>query len=653
MIDIQNLTYDIGERVLFENVNLKINPQDKIALVGLNGTGKSTFFKLIVGLTTPASGFINKPKSIKIGYLPQEFSELKGKTLLNEIQSSLIEYNELSVIEKQLSNELTDKNIDENKKLKLIEKLGEVHHRMEEIAFYSTESKIKKVLTGLGFKKEDFERKVEEFSGGWQMRIELAKILLNENDLILLDEPTNHLDIDSLRWLIDYFKQYKGALIIISHDRFFISEVTDKTMEVWNNDIAFYNGPYEKYIDYKKQIEEQRLAESQNQQKKIQETEKFIERFRYKASKARQVQSRIKQLEKLDKTIIVKNNKKITLNFPEPERSGAIPVELKNVSAGYGNKIVFSNLNFLIERGEKLALIGPNGTGKSTLAKIIAGTISPLSGKVIYGHNTSVSYYAQEVSETFNLDSDIITTLSGFSKDLNLNQLRKILGAFLFTNDDVFKKIRVLSGGEKSRVALASILLQKANLVVLDEPTNHLDIQSKVILQNALINFKGSLLLVSHDVDFLKPIANKILEFRNNKIQYYYGNIEYYLRKKEAEKNQNSEVTLNSNREVENKKNQKRIEAELRTKRYRATKELKKQIENNEHLIEELENTISHLEKDLVDEKIYSSPALAKEKTQDYNQTKKKLEYVLEKWTELHDELENIEQQFRHETTND
>ncbi|GBD89926.1 putative ABC transporter ATP-binding protein YheS [bacterium BMS3Abin04] len=653
MIDIQNLTFDIGERVLFENVNLKINPQDKIALVGLNGTGKSTFFKLIVGLTHPALGSVNKPKSIKIGYLPQEFSELKGKTLLNEIQSSLLEYNELNTLEKQLSDELANDNADENRKLKLIVKLGEVHHRMEEIEFYSTESKIKKVLTGLGFKKEDFERKVEEFSGGWQMRIELAKILLNENNLILLDEPTNHLDIDSLRWLIEYFKQYKGALIIVSHDKFFISEVTDKTMEVWNNNISFYNGPYEKYIDYKKQIEEQKLAESQNQQKKIQETEKFIERFRYKASKARQVQSRIKQLEKLDKTLIVDNDKKITLNFPEPERSGAIPVKLKNISAGYGDKVVFSNLDFSIERGEKLALIGPNGTGKSTLAKIIAGTIEPFSGEVIYGHNTTVSYYAQEVSETFNLNDNIITTLSGFSKDLNFNQLRTILGAFLFTNDDVFKKIRVLSGGEKSRVALASILLQKANLVVLDEPTNHLDIQSKEILQNALINFKGTLLLVSHDVDFLKPIANKILEFRNNKIQYYYGNIEYYLRKKEEEKGQISGIKLSLNQEVDDKKVQKRLEAELRTNRYRATKELKKQIEDHEQIIEELESSVRRLEKDLADEKIYSSPILAKEKTQEYNQTKKKLESILEKWTELHNELEDIENQFRSETAND
>ncbi len=646
MIDIQNLSLDFGDKILFENVNVRINQTDKIALVGLNGTGKSTFLKIIKGEEKPTSGKVLLPKNFTYGYLPQEFVKLNGLSLIEEVKSSFKEYIFLEKQENEINLQLENENIDESEKAKLLEQLGKIIHRKEETDFYELESRIEKVLMGLGFNKDDFSKNVKEFSGGWQMRIELAKILLNDNDILLLDEPTNHLDIDSLWWLTNFLQNYKGAILLISHDKFFINKVTDKTLEIANKKITFFNGSYDKYIKAKKIAEEQAVAAYKNQQKKIKETERFIERFRYKASKASQVQSRIKQLEKLQKIEIPEHEKNITIKFPEPPRSSVIPVKLNNVTAGYGEKIVFRNLDLQIERGEKIALVGKNGTGKSTLLKTVAGQLQPLAGKVIYGQNTKISYYAQEVAETFNLEDDILSTLSSIPSDLTEGQLRTVLGAFLFHGDDVKKKIKILSGGEKSRVALASILLQKANVVVLDEPTNHLDYQSKEILQEALKNYKGALLIASHDIDFLKNIVDKVIEFQNGEVKYYYGDIEYYLAKKhtgETEFTQEKEIVKPK---INNRKEQKRIEAELRQKRFRATKDLIKNIEKCEIEISRLEEKIKILETELADEKIYSNPQLSKEKTLEYKTAKQNLDEILEEWTELSEKLEEIEKQY-------
>ena len=644
MIDINNLSVQFGGRYLFENVNLRIAKSDKIALVGSNGTGKTTFLRLLYGTEQSETGDIQKQRGIKIGFLPQEFISVKGKTVFHEVKSSLTEINLIISNEERITAELSKTDIPDDKKEKLLHDLGTLTHRKEEVWFYETDSKIEKVLIGLGFKEEDFFRRSEEFSGGWQMRIELAKILLGANDLILLDEPTNHLDIDSLEWVINFLKDFKGAIILVSHDRYFVNHITNKTLEVFNNQLNFYNGNYDAYLNFKIERDEQLRAVYKSQQKKIADTTKFIERFRYKSTKARQVQSRIKQLEKIELVDLIEEEKTIDLKFPEPERSGSVPIELAGISKSYGDNHVLNNLSLQVERGEKIALLGPNGSGKTTFSRIVAGKLDINGGRIIHGHNVSVSYYAQEVTAELNLENDIIDEVAEANSDYSIPKLRTLLGSFLFSDDDVFKKIKVLSGGEKSRVALAKMFLMKANLIVLDEPTNHLDYSSKNILQRALINFPGTLIIVSHDIDFLQPIVGKVLYFKDGKVKAYSGGIDYYLSKRKEE-----ELSIKDFKEADDKvtkKDQKRIEAEVRQKKYQFTKEIKKEIEKIEHEIEKLESLRNKLEFELTQEEVYSNPELAKNKNIDYDTTKQRLESLYSRWTTLNHELEEIEKSF-------
>ncbi|MFA7228122.1 MAG: ABC-F family ATP-binding cassette domain-containing protein, partial [Melioribacteraceae bacterium] len=527
MIEIKNLSIQFTGENLFENVNLRIGKHDKIALVGSNGTGKSTLLKLLYGLERPESGEIYRQKGIRIGYLQQDLISSKGQTLFAEVKSSLPDLHSLDEREIEIIDGLNSPSLSEEDRAELVEELGEIHHKKEEIDFYSADSRIEKVLEGLGFRSRDFNRNTAEFSGGWQMRIQLAQILLAENDLILLDEPTNHLDLDTLTWLEDFLYNYKGSLIIVSHDRHFINGVTNKTLEVFDRQIGFFPGNYSAYLKFKDERDIQLRAQQKTQEKKIRETEKFIERFRYKSTKAKQVQSRIKQLEKLDSISIAEEEKRIELRFPEPPRSGVVPVELKDISKSYGDLQVLRNVTLLIERGDKIAIVGPNGAGKTTLAKIIGGKLKPTSGELVYGHNTIVSYYEQEVADALNPDDDLIDSLEEMNNDLSAGQLRSILGSFLFSGEDVFKKVKVLSGGEKSRVALARLLLTKSNLIILDEPTNHLDFSSKEILKRALMEFTGTLIIVSHDIDFLESITNKVIEIRDQLVKVIPGGIGY------------------------------------------------------------------------------------------------------------------------------
>ncbi len=497
----------------------------------------------------------------------------------------------------------------------------------------------------MGFTQNDFTKLTEEFSGGWQMRIELAKILIASNDLILLDEPTNHLDIDSLQWLIGFLTNSKSALLIISHDRYFLNRITGKTWEVFNKKVFSYNGNIQSYLKYKEERQEQIVAEYQQQQKKIKETEKFIERFRYKSTKARQVQSRIKSLEKLEDIEIPDEEISIEVKFPQPPRSGIVPMELQKISKSYGSNDVLNDIDFKIERGEKIAFLGPNGAGKTTLAKIIAGKISSDSGQRIIGHNAVLAYYAQEVADELSSGNDIITEVEQSSPEHTPVQLRSILGSFLFSGDDVFKPVKVLSGGEKSRVALTKLLLTKSNLLILDEPTNHLDYNSKLVLQQALIKYEGSAIIVSHDVEFLRPIASKIVEVRNKTINTYYGDIDYYLekRKEEFESEDKFEEAKESGL---SKKEQKRIEAQNRQKKYKATKELYKEISVLEENIEKLEEDKIELEKIIADPNIYSDAEKSRTKNLEYQKIKNQLETEYEKWTNLTSELEKINEEF-------
>jgi ATP-binding cassette subfamily F protein 3 len=648
MIDLYNISLQFNGKYLFKDVNFRISSGDKISLVGANGTGKSSLLKIISGNIEPESGKVLKQKRISIGYLPQDNVKHIGKTLLEEASSALTDIIELQNKEKSLTKLLEDQTLTNDEKMDLVNQLGEVHHMLEGLDSYSAESKVEKILLGLGFSEVDFNRSTDQFSGGWQMRIALAKILIYQNDLLLLDEPTNHLDIDSLEWLINFLKSYNGALIIVSHDKNFINQVTNKTLEIFLNKFYTFKGNYDAYLKYKDERDEQIAHQYEMQQKKIKETQRFIERFRYKATKAKQVQSRIKQLEKIELVELPEDAGQIDIKFPEAPQSGRTPIKLISIFKSYGYKKVFNGVDFEIERGEKVAFVGPNGAGKTTLAKIIAGVITFDSGERIIGYNTYVSFYAQDVADNLNPEIDIIESVDGIAKDKTIGQLRSLLGSFLFSGDDVFKKVGVLSGGEKSRVALCKILLSKANLIILDEPTNHLDYSSKLILQKALVEFKGSLILISHDIDFLRPIVDKVIDIRKGLIKYYPGNIDYYLSKRLGlSEDLNNQIAIRKEREEYlNRKNQKRIEAEIRQQKHSATKNIIKSINDLELSISKLELEYKELEQKLVDPEIYSNEVDIKQTTSRYNKVKSDLEKAMSQWTQLNEELQKIETQF-------
>ena len=654
MIDIIDVSIQFTGIPLFESTNIKINKGDRIALVGANGTGKSTILKMLAGLEESSTGRIQFQKNISIGYLPQEYLNTSTDTVFYEVKKSLSQANMIENQESLIHGIIDNPESSEKEKTQAINDLGDLENLKTEIDYYSLNSQIEKVLEGLGFTTVDFNKSVSTYSGGWQMRIELAKILLGNNDIILLDEPTNHLDLDSLQWLISFLTNYKGALLIVSHDRFFVNKLTSRTLEIFNKKLSMFNGNYDAYLRFKDERDKQLIANFQSQEKKRKQTEDFIERFRYKATKAKQVQSRIKQLDKLESVELPEFEGKISLRFPEPPRSGSIPIDIINLSKIYSSNnstiddnIVFDNFNFRIERGDKVAFVGPNGAGKTTLAKIIAGKIGFNSGELKVGHNTVTSYYAQEVTEDLDLENDLLDTVMQSSTESTAQQIRTILGSFLFNNDDVFKKVKVLSGGEKSRVSLAKIMLTKANLIVLDEPTNHLDYNSKLILQDALINFNGSLVIVSHDVDFLKPIVNKVLEIRKLRATLFSGGIDYYLSKRESIIDQEDiSTSRDSKTDSLTRKERKRVDAENRRKKYEATNSLKKKIAKLEKDIEKLEQIIDVLEIELGDEKIYSNPKLSAEKNKEYENTKNTLENIYSEWSEKSEQLENIESEF-------
>ncbi|MGA7721101.1 MAG: ABC-F family ATP-binding cassette domain-containing protein [Ignavibacteriaceae bacterium] len=648
MIDLYNISLQFNGKYLFKELSYKINSGDRISLVGANGAGKSSLLKIIIGLLLPESGKIIKQKNISIGYLPQENIIHIGKTLLDEAKSALTDIIKLQEKEREITEELSVVDPTDEKHKDLINQLGEIHHRLEELDSYSASSKVEKILIGLGFEERDFERLTDEFSGGWQMRIALAKILISQNDLLLMDEPTNHLDIDSLEWLTVFLKNYKGAMIIVSHDKRFINSVTKKTLEIYMSKFSTFNGDYDAYLKFKEERDKLAVDQFIMQQKKIKETEKFIERFRYKATKAKQVQSRVKQLEKITLIEQPEPNEEIVLRFPPPPPSGIVSFELKSLYKSYGEKEIFNNLDFEITRGDKIAFVGPNGSGKSTLVKIISGAIDYNKGDRIIGYNTVISYYAQDVADSLNPELDLLETLETVSENQTTGQLRNLLGSFLFTGDDVFKRIGVLSGGEKSRVALAKILLTKSNLIILDEPTNHLDITSKQILQKALQEYQGSLILVSHDVDFLDPIVNRVVEIRKGKIKSFAGGIEYYLSKREnqPEQVQDDDNIHFSNPDSVSKRGKKRIEAEIRQKKYNATKEIIEEINDIEKEIEDLEERVKVLEQNLSTPQIYNNPLKARNLTLEFNATKKRLEENILLWEKISEKLSDIEKQF-------
>jgi len=646
MIDIINLSLQFGGKYLYKDVNFKINAGDKISLVGSNGTGKSSLLKMLNGMLEPEKGDIFKWKNLAVGYLPQENVTHKGLPLLEEALAGVPGLKELQTKEREITELLSDPELEELERLGLVEQLGEIHQRLEEIDSYSAEARVEKVLLGLGFSQSDFDKLTDHFSGGWQMRIALAKMLIAENDLLMMDEPTNHLDIDSLEWLTGFLRTYKGALLLVSHDRRFVNAVTNKTLEIFNTDFSVFNGNFDHYLRAKAERDERLEHEFEQQQKRMKEIQSFVDRFRYKASKAKQVQSRVKMLERFDKIDLPDFEKGIAFRFPEPPKSAQIMYEVKNLTMRFGENLVLDKIDLRIEKGDKLAFVGPNGAGKSTLSKIIASVLTPTSGEKIPGYNTSVAYFSQEQSEVLDPELDVLETIAMEAGDMTLPQIRALAGSFLFTGDDVFKKVGVLSGGEKSRVALSLLLLKKANLLIMDEPTNHLDYNSKLVLQKALMNFSGSLVIVSHDVDFLQPIVNKVVEIRRGSFRVFPGTIDYYLMKRGEEMMERNEVAATSRKQeaeaAANRKDQKRIEAELRNKRYKATKEINDRIAKLEAEIAELEDQIASIEKEMEAPGFFDDPKAATAKTNRYQELKSTLEKKMDIWAELQLELEEI-----------
>jgi len=647
MIDLINISVQFGGKYLFKDFSYKIHSNDRICLVGANGSGKSTLLKIISGEILPESGEIHKQKRVSIGYLPQDNVIHKGKTLIEEANSALTDITLMKEKEASILAQMNSHDLDDEDREELVYQLGDVHNRLEDLDYYSASSRVEKILIGLGFLEEDFEKMTDTFSLGWQMRIALSKILISQNDILLMDEPTNHLDLDSLQWLIIFLNSTKCALMIVSHDKYFVNSVTNRTLEIFLNKITNFKGNYDAYLSFKGERNELLESQYELQQKKIKETEKFIERFRYKATKAKQVQSRIKQLEKIELLELPSAKKEIRIRFPEAPGSGKVNIELKGISKSFDEKIVFENIDFTINRKDKIAFVGPNGAGKTTLSKIIAGLLLPDSGNRIIGHNTMIAHYAQDIADQLNPDLDILETLMGISDQMLLGGLRNLLGSFLFTGDDVFKKVGVLSGGEKSRVALAKILLTRSNLIILDEPTNHLDITSKEILQKALIDFSGSIVLISHDIDFLKPIVNKTVEIKNRKVTLFEGGIEYFLYKKSLNENVANENDNQPDKtSFETKKLQKKREAELRQKIYSSTKELKEKIKGIEKRIEGLEKCQKELEEILFSPDTYKDINFANEKTLELNKNKIELEKCLMEWEKLSGEIQKIEKKF-------
>ncbi|MBD3616855.1 MAG: ABC-F family ATP-binding cassette domain-containing protein [Gracilimonas sp.] len=653
MLALENITLHLGDRELLDGVSTFINPGERIGLVGPNGAGKSTLLKIIMGIQEADEGTIALANEETLGYLPQDGVDPDFTlTVLEEVETAFSELFDLEMKVKGIQEKLSQVDPQGKEYEKLMERYGVLQTELESSGLYELRSEVEKVLMGLGFSNEDFHRNTSEFSGGWLMRIALAKLLLKRPTYLLLDEPTNHLDIESLQWMENFLNSYEGAVVVVSHDKAFLDTITTRTLALRSGEISDYAG---NYSFYEKKWEEERellLNAQKNQEKQIKETQEFIDRFRYKASKARQVQSRVKQLEKMERIKVEDEQSKVSFRFPEPPRSGQVVMKLENLHKSYGEHQVFSGIDYEIERGDKIAIVGPNGAGKSTLIRILAGNEPFQKGNRIEGHNVTVNYFAQHQADELDPKRDALETLHDAGSGEKESRLRTILGCFLFQGDDVFKKVKVLSGGEKSRLALAKMLLSPANLLIFDEPTNHLDMSSKNILQQAIQQYEGTCLIVSHDRAFLDPIVNKVLEVQPGYIKTYLGNVSYYLtRKKEESEADTAEPSPQKENESENsqfsRKEQRRIEAEKRNELSRRTKPIRKNIEALEKEIEEKELRKEEIEELMAKPDFYDDPEKVKKFSLEYDQLKADLTDRYSKWEEYQNRMEVIEDELK------
>lgn len=632
MLNIHNLSISFQGEYLFEDITFKLSPGDRIGLIGKNGAGKSTMLKILSKELEPDSGQIAADKNLSFGFLKQDIDFVLGRTVLEESYEAFKEIKELEAKMEEINFQLAERTDYESEGYnQLMIDLNDVQHQYEIIGGYNYQGETEKILQGLGFKRADFDKLTDTFSGGWRMRIELAKLLLQNNDILLLDEPTNHLDIESIIWLESFLKNYSGAVVIVSHDKMFLDNVTNRTIEISLGRIYDYPKPYSKFLLLRNEIKAQQLASQKNQQKQIEQTEHLIEKFRAKASKATMAQSLIKKLDKIDRIEVDEDdNSVMTLNFPISITPGKVVVEAENISKNYDDNHVLTNVNLMIERDSKTAFVGQNGQGKSTLAKIIVGDIK-YNGDLKLGHNVQIGYFAQNQAEYLDGSKTVLDTMIDAANETNRSKVRDILGSFLFRGDDVEKFVRVLSGGERNRLALAKLMLQPLNVLIMDEPTNHLDIKSKNVLKEALKKFEGTLVLVSHDRDFLQGLTNKVYEFKDEKIREYLGDIDFYLEQRNVE----------NLREVEKRTVIKTTPKETNKQFYQDQKKLKSL--NNR--LSKIETQVSVLEKEIkaIDfelainyEKVTSEPNFF----DSYQNKKTKLDKLMSEWEEVHESLE-------------
>ncbi len=646
MLSVNNLSLQYGSKHIFRDLSVQINKGDRVGLVGVNGTGKSTLLKIMAGEIEQDPGIVNRASWFTVSYLPQEMNFiLKDHSLYEEAKAAFSDVLAWQEELEEIGKKLAACKQEDGELKELLARQGDLQHRLEGRDIFRMRADIEKILTGLGFSHSDLDRPVAEFSGGWLMRLLLAKLLLRKPALLLLDEPTNHLDIESLTWLEDFLLQYEGSMIIISHDRSFLDRVTNRTWELSLGKLTVYKGNYSFYLEDKKVRLELEKAAYDNQQALIKQTEQFITRFRAKSTKAKQVQSRVKQLEKMERLELSESERKVRFTFPPAAPCGRDVLSLQNISKSYGDKRVFSGLELDLQRGDKLAVVGVNGAGKSTLLKIIASQEKVDDGQVKLGHNVVLTYFGQHQARELAGELSVLDTVYHQGEELTITQARSLLGAFLFSGDEVDKKVQVLSGGEKSRVALAKMLVRPANLMLLDEPTNHLDITSQEVLQEAMGQYEGTIIVVSHNRFFVNSFVNKVLEIKDGKATVYEGNIDDYLEAKRIVDDNNNHAnklkTCQQNAGKE-KKEDKKVLRQRRAELNRQLSPWKKQSKKAEQEIEQLEKKQENLEELMADPELYGNKEKWAEVSKDYDSIKRKLELSYAKWEEAQEKMEDL-----------
>ncbi|MGK0254529.1 MAG: ATP-binding cassette subfamily F protein 3 [Mariniflexile sp.] len=632
MMNIHNLSISFQGEYLFEDITFKLGNGDRVGLIGKNGAGKSTMLKILSKEMEPDTGQIAADKELKIGFLKQDIDFVLGRTVLEEAYEAFTEIKQLESKMDAINTQMAERTDYESDGYhQLMVDINELQHQYEILGGYNYQGDTEKILQGLGFKRADFKKLTDTFSGGWRMRIELAKLLLQNNDILLLDEPTNHLDIESIIWLEGFLKNCTGAVAIVSHDKMFLDNVTNRTIEISLGRIYDYPKPYSKYLVLREELRTQQLASQKNQQKQIEQTEKLIEKFRAKASKATMAQSLIKKLDKIDRIEVDEDdNSVMTLNFPVSITPGKVVAEMEKISKNYGHNHVLKNVSLLVERDSKTAFVGQNGQGKSTLAKIMVGDIK-FEGHLKLGHNVQIGYFAQNQAEYLDGSKTVLDTMIYAANETNRSKVRDILGSFLFRGDEVDKYVRVLSGGERNRLALAKLMLQPFNVLIMDEPTNHLDIKSKNVLKQALKKFAGTLILVSHDRDFLQGLTNKVYEFKDHKLKEYLGDIDYYLEQR----------NVDNLREVEKRTVVKEIPKEKKQQSYDEQKKLKSlnnRLSNMEAQINQLERDIKKIDVEL--EINYEGVTSKPNFFDKYQKMKTDLQGFMDKWEAIQLEIE-------------